>query len=538
MSPASDKMSTTLNANPETSPPATEPEAVTPKLPDASVLVDQVPPQFQAPRTWAGFTLVLGAIYLLFCLKPIWHTDIWGHLSYGETVWQQGALPLEEPLLPLAQGMPFLDTAWLSQLLSYAVVMRLGLAGLQGLTGLAVAAACGFLLARTYSKTKSAVFSLTAVGILLWIDWNQFLVLRPQLFGLVCFVCLFSRLTGKPHRSDWGSLPVLMLVWANLHGSFVVGLGLLAAFVLGRAIDVFRRTGRWSAVIHDRTLCRAALIAECAAAATLINPYGLELSRAVLTFGSNPNLQSITEWQSLEFRTWTSGTVLGVLAGLAVLYRITPRRIAAWEPLTLFGLTAAAFWSARMLAWWAPVAAYLAMIHAHACWRAWRHDPLIPTSSPKAGLWTVAMIGLAWIFFGYSSLGLKVIHGKDPKLQHAVSEFTPVGAVAYLREHPPTGQVFNIYEWGDYLHWAGPDGMQIFVNSHAHAVPREVWQSYLQVIQMSSNWQDALDRYGVNAVVADRAVRENLIKALKDDDKWRVGYEDHVATVMIRRKAI
>lgn len=527
----------TLKSDPvTTSPPSSEAE--TTKLPDAGVLVDQVPPEFKAPRSWAGFTIVLGLIYLLFCLKPIWHTDIWGHLSYGETVWQQRSLPAEEPLLPLAQGMPFIDTAWLSQLLSYAVVMGLGLAGLQGLTGLAVAATCGLLLARTYSKTKSVVFALVAVAIVLWIDWNQFLVLRPQLFGLFCFTFLLNRLTGKPHRTDWVILPALLLAWANLHGSFVVGLGLLAAFVLGRAIDVVRRSGRTSALRHDRRLCRLVLITELAVAATLVNPYGPELFRVVLTFGSNPNLLSITEWQSLEVRNWTGGTMLGLMAGLAVLYRITPRRIAAWEPLVLIGLTASAFWSARMLAWWAPVAAYLAMMHAHAVWRAWRHAPFIPAPSPRAGLWTVAVIGLAWIFFGYSSLGLRVIHGKEPKLEQAVSEYTPVGAVAFLREHPPEGQVFNIYEWGDYLRWAGPDGIEVFVNSHAHAVPKEVWQSYLQVIQLSSGWQDVLDRYGVNTVVADKAVRENLIKALKDDDKWRIGYEDHVAAVFIRRQAI
>ena len=89
---------------------------------------------------------------------------------------------------------------------------------------------------------------MIAVAILLWIDWNQFIVLRPQLFGLVCFTGLLSRLTGKPHRTDWVSLPALLLVWANLHGSFVVGLGLLAAFTLGRAIDVVRRSGKLSAL--------------------------------------------------------------------------------------------------------------------------------------------------------------------------------------------------------------------------------------------------------------------------------------------------
>src|SRR5690242_6970677 len=60
--------------------------ASTSDLPDASVLVDQVPAQFKAPRSLAGWTLVLGLIYLVFSLLPVWHTEIWGQLSYGRLV--------------------------------------------------------------------------------------------------------------------------------------------------------------------------------------------------------------------------------------------------------------------------------------------------------------------------------------------------------------------------------------------------------------------------------------------------------------------
>ena len=110
---------------------AAGPDGTERKLPDASALVDQVPPQFKAPRSWAGWTLVLGVIYLTFCLKPVWHTDIWGHLSYGKLIWERGSLPAQEPLMPLAQGMPFVDTAWLGQLVSYGVLSLTaeGLAG-------------------------------------------------------------------------------------------------------------------------------------------------------------------------------------------------------------------------------------------------------------------------------------------------------------------------------------------------------------------------------------------------------------------------
>ena len=66
--------------------------------PDLSVLEDHVPVHLRAPRAWAGLTLTVGLVYLFFCLRPLWHTDVWGHLSYGRLIWQTQSLPITEPL--------------------------------------------------------------------------------------------------------------------------------------------------------------------------------------------------------------------------------------------------------------------------------------------------------------------------------------------------------------------------------------------------------------------------------------------------------
>ena len=96
--------------------------------------------------------------------------------------------------------------------------------------------------------------------------------------------------------------------------------------------------------------------------------------------------------------------------------------------------------------------------------------------------------------------------------------------------------VFNTYEWGDYLQWAGPKNLQLFVNSHAHLVPREVWMAYMQVIEMRSGWEETLDRYGVNTVAIDLLNREALIKKLKEDDRWLSPPEERDGQVIFLRK--
>lgn len=507
--------------------------------PDLSVLTDKVPEHLRAPRVVAGMVLVLGVIYMFFCSRPIWHTDVWGHLSYGRHIWETGSLPATEPLLPFAKGMPFVDSPWLSQLIGYGVVSinRLQLAGLQGLFAMAVTCCCALLAWRAYAQTRNGWFSLLAVCAFLMVSWEPLTIMRPQIAGLICFTYLLSRLVGRSAAStDWIVIPVLFALWANLHASFFVGLGLLGCFCVGRAFDVLVRTGSAQAVIRDDRVRRLFLLTELAAAAVLVNPYTIRLYAEALQVSGTENLQDLTEWHPLTLRDGQGQLFAAVAIALAVLYRISPRRVRSWELLTLVGLGLATLWSSRMLIWWAPVAALLLVQHGYAAWRKWSRGPIVPEPAARSGRWSFVAAGLVWISFMLSPFGIAVIHGKHSDSSRIVSKFTPRFAAEYLTKHPPVGSVFNTYEWGDYLQWAGPKDLQLFVNSHAHLIPRDVWLSYMQVIELRAGWEETLDRYGFNTIVVDTAGREALIKKLKEDEKWSFPPEERDGQVIFTRR--
>lgn len=507
--------------------------------PDVSVLTDKVPEHLRAPRALAGMVLALGLVYVYYCSRPIWHTDVWGHLSYGRCIWESGGIPQTEPLLAFAKGMPFVDSAWLSQLIGYAVVSskRLQLAGLQGLFAISVTL-CGALLAwRTYQQTKNGWFSLLSLSVFLFVASIPLAVMRPQMAGLACFVFLLTRLVNRSESaSDWLVIPAVFALWANLHASFMVGLGLMGVFCVGRLVDVLRRTGSLSTALRDDRVKRSFLLTELAAVAVLLNPYTIRLYVEALRFSGNENLQDLTEWQPLTLRDGQGQMFVIACVLLAVIYRLSPRRVRTWEVLALVGLGLATMWSVRMIVWWAPVAAQLLAQHAHAVWRQWRHVELVPQRKVRTGKWSFITVGLIWICFMVSPFGIAVIHGKHASAAKSLSSFTPRFAAENLAKNPPIGPVFNTYEWGDYLQWAGPRGMQLFVNSHAHLVPRDVWLAYMQVIEQRSGWEETLDRYGINTIVVDVLNRESLVKKLKDDERWQFPPDERDGQVIFRRK--
>ncbi len=512
--------------------------------PDVSVLQDRVPEWLKAPRAAAGWTALIGGAFLLLSYVDVWHTDVWGHLSYGRWIQQTGSVPETEPLMPLAQGVPFIDVAWLSQWLGYHAYDRWGVAALQLLFAASVSLTAALLAVSLRRRTGSMLAAALGIAAFAWINWRPLMIVRPQLAGLVCFTMLLVWLTStRWRRWYWAAVPALFAFWANLHGSFPVGLLLIAALGAGRWIDVLWRTRRIGCALKDRTFLRLLLLLQLAAAAVLLNPYGLGVYAEVLTFSRNPNLADLTEWDPLNVRMQHGQAAAAVAVLLCVFYRFTQRRVRSAELLLLVGIGAMALWHSRMLVWWGVVAAYYLSLHGGAIWRRMRHGQ--HSSSPRSGKWSVVTAGMAWICFAYTPFGLTLLHGRpaDPEqaeaqFRRSVSDQTPIDAVKYLVEKQPRGQMFNTYEWGDYLLWAGPSDVQVFAASHAHLIPEEVWDDYMRIAYASDDWKGGLDRYGVNTVLIDHRWRASLIRRMKSDPDWEVGYEDSTAVVFLRKRPI
>jgi hypothetical protein len=108
-------------------------------------------------------------------------------------------------------------------------------------------------------------------------------------------------------------------------------------------------------------------------------------------------------------------------------------------------------------------------------------------------------------------------------------------ATAWLREHPPQGQIFNPQWWGDWILRDGSPDAALFVSGNIRQVPHRVWEDYLLVSRGQPGWQSALGRYAVETVVIDHVRMPELDKSLRREATWRVIHEDDVAAIFERR---
>jgi hypothetical protein len=401
-------------------------------------------------RLLAGLALVTAvlAVYQQRQTDP----DLWGHLRYGRFFAKHGPRATTDPFAYTSAGLTWQAHEWLAQWLLWEAYDRGGPLGLILFKCLVGGAAVYFLyralrLASSDARVWAPVLMLAASMVGRWF------LFRPQLFTFCFFAYFVFILHGhlRGRRAGLWTLPVVLALWANLHGGFLAGLGAIGLALVLRGAQVVRSDGRkagplWAGVWPLSLTLMAGL------AATLLTPSGLGLWRYVLTeMTHQTNRLYIDEWMPLlrfPRHAWTALTVfllLGVLlvAGLFAWRR--PGRVAgvpAWLwLLSCVPLTWMAFSSVRhvplLVLWTAPIVALLAdgAVAVRAESRPWQ----------TAWLAVTGLVGLPTLLAVYFTLA-------DPRPRITLGP-VPGRAVAFLRINGLHGNVYAPLEWGSYLTW-------------------------------------------------------------------------------------
>jgi hypothetical protein len=507
--------------------------------------------------------VLLGLVFLLITFVPLWHTDIWGHLAFGRWITDNLRLPHDDPVCAFAEPEPpSILYCWLGQT-SFYLLYHVGelLAGgdaLQRMAGgvellrlghaLIVVLRCLVLLAAFRRLSGSLPLACAGLGVLLVLSLGNIAILRPQVLSELFFALVLLALS-RPVLSKRSLvlLPLLFALWANVHGSWAIGLVLLAACLVGRSAEVSWSSGwqprRVLADAQVRRLLPTLLLSVTAVA--LLNPAGPWIFANTLQMAAHPNVLAMDEWQPLEFSAGAGGhwAYLATLLLAAVTLAASPRWFSptTWIVLVLFAVQPLRH--QRMLVWWLMLTPWLLMPY----WAA--------LAERRAGRWpsyrsvpsfrkTLLVAFLAVFFVLWSMPGQWLLSGHPGPLERTVSAGTPWQLAAQLREpgrpdaawlpelqkrlnasYPRqrfTGCVFASETLGDYLVWALPSQYPVFIYTHVHLFAPANWQACTLIRSASPGWRSMLDRFRINLVLVEPDQNPRLCAQLKQDTDWQV----------------
>ncbi len=157
--------------------------------------------------------------------------DLWWHIKIGQSILATHHWPTSESYSFTAAGQHWRAYEWLGEIL-LAAVYRVG--GLRGLGALLIILGSLFAIALYYFTTircgnPKAGFLATALVLNLVNSFN----LRPQMLGylfLILALIILERFRQGKRGAIW-LLPLLMLVWINSHGTWIIGLGTIGVYL-------------------------------------------------------------------------------------------------------------------------------------------------------------------------------------------------------------------------------------------------------------------------------------------------------------------
>lgn len=425
--------------------------------------------------------------------------DIWGHLKYGELIVSERMIPRHDIYSYTAYGKPWIDHEWLSEAAFYIFYSHFGDAGLFVLkisAGLIIA----LFLFLTLRMASAELFPLLVSFSLAFLTLGHFAMFRPQIFTYLFmsfFMFAMCAFHFKQQAKFLYALPFVMMFWCNFHGGFFSGLGLLFMSML-----VFRRS--WK-------LFLALFLLSCAL--TLVNPYGVRLHAAVICAVLNPHThQRIVEWKppsllSAEFPEYT----LYLLLSLACVFLSRGWRR---EGRALFSFYVAAVLLSLSSIRHIPLFALLAAPSFSLSLT--RLTEGLSDGAKKLCV-VFALFLMAELSFILFPRSFRVL--TSPRL-------FPVSCVDVMKKRGVKGNVFNPFEWGEYiLYHLSPDVKVSMDGRYDTVYPWNVIEENYQVLNAKRSGGLRVPREEETqwAVLSNEKA---LTRALRSDRRWSVYYED------------
>ena len=444
------------------------------------------------------------AFAVILAFHNIAEGDLWAQLAIGASVWDQGHLPRHDvfaftPTLP-----EWIAHEWGAGVVFYGTLKLFGPCGLMGLKMVLALGALGFGLAAGRRQGCDAyVLLLLAVPAAACLLPAYIPVLRSHaftffFFGLTLF-CLEELRGGR--RWPAAALPAAMLLWCNLHGGFVAGLGVVLLYAAAAAIS-----GKSAALT-------AGTAAACAAV-TFINPYGARFWQYLIPALLHPRAR-IAEWRPLAPLGWDDFWAFRLLfvltmAALALGWKQAARK--NFPGLAVLALTALLGWRVRRHGAFFGVAA-LAFAGPYYAGAAARLPAALRAKLNPARAVGAFYAGIA-VFVALEALPGASMHPLAP-----VGE-DPVREADILSRAGAKGNLATPFAWGSYLAWRLYPNIKISMDGrYETAYPESTFALNNAFFDHQGDWLKLCRSYKVDFVILDLAKER-----LRPEDLTAQGY--------------
>ncbi|MEX2025802.1 MAG: hypothetical protein WEH44_00855, partial [Pirellulaceae bacterium] len=348
----------------------------------------------------------------------------------------------------------------------------------------------------------------------------------PQLFGqlgaaLILLAC--SELPAKCHPLLW--LPLVGMLWANLHGSILIGLAILGTYALSIMVQVLREkdfsaTASWK----DQRIITMAVAVLLLLAGACVNPHGPLLLPRILFFGEHAALAYISEWKAMTPASLTGVLLIGSLIIAVCLWKYGGRTWELHEYLLLALFALATLSAIRMLAWYAIVWPWIVLPHAAAAWKKVLDSRGIgEPADDAAAMRTLIAMGCVFATAILAPPTYSLVTGNARGDVPVASQGTPVHLTDQIERLNLSGNVAAPMDWADYLIYTSQGRLKPLIYGHIHLSRVETFEDYRRIFRGEEGWLRTLQNHDVRYLLVSRERFQQLARLVSAESRGKAG---------------
>jgi hypothetical protein len=465
-------------------------------------------------------TVAAFAVTLLVRLSSQVNQDAWLAFLNGRSIIEHG-LPHRDLFTIWGSGT-WVDQQWLSQIALYGLYAAGGIALVAFVHALMTVGAVAAVVAAG-RRRASVANTLVPLPFVFWVLAGSTWQARTQSFAYPLFVAVLLLLVAdsrRPSRRVYLTLP-LLAVWANLHGSVCLGVGLVGLRGLMRIVEARRTSRHPGAVVPGLSLLLLAPVT------LFVSPYGLSLAGYYHHTLLNPAFAMVNEWQPPAFNPLTAPFFVLAIGTAWVLGRARSS-LTGYERLALLLTLLAAFTAMRNLGWFALTAMVLVPGAL---------EEALPKKDVRAGR-SSEVFNVAFASVSVATLLSLLTLTLFRPAEWFTATYPMAGAdvVARAAAANPSAAIFADVKYGDWLLFVHPSlAGRVAYDARFELLPtRRISQIYNLNVEDGGSWPAATR--GFRLIVLDRTNNDNAIAGLRRQGA-RVLYDANGMVVLERSAA-
>ena len=450
--------------------------------------------------------------------------DVWWHLKVGDWMVAHLAVPHTGLFSWTAASRPWAAYSWGYEVLLSRAYAWFGLVGI-GLYGTLLTLMVAYSVYWMVRRLSGRFWPACLIAIVTCSAFLFRVMPRPVFFSMMLFAVTLTLLleanrSGRVQYLYW--LPLVFLVWANLHIQFIYGLFAVGLLLAVNVMEQFAaRLGRQPTRLPSPTLPSMTLLAIFAACfvATCIGPYWFHLYEVIFDYArAKAPYRVVMELQPLHFRVPAHYVQL-LLTGFGF-FAVGRRKKVDLFKLGLLVVASALSFRTMRDAWFICIVAAACIADV----------PSAEAEQEPGETW----LQNAGVAAAVALLMLLFARGTDFNtrgLDAAISDVFPVNAANYLRRHPVPGPLYNTFDWGGFLIWYMPD-YPVAIDGRTDLYGDELTEQAIDTGNGAPSY--ASDPYLNQAGVVLLENSDNLVNVLQADSRFQRVYQDALATIFVR----